>query len=67
MYVSAAASPCFPLSALICASSLRGVGRVWDVKGGELVASLAPTTAREISTTFKAQPDWAYVVVPHAG
>lgn len=46
---------------------LDSLGRRWGVRSGELVASLPPCTAREVTVTFMAVPEHAYVVVPHAG
>ncbi|KAG2495537.1 hypothetical protein HYH03_006480 [Edaphochlamys debaryana] len=46
---------------------LDSLGRRWEAKPGELVASLAPSAAREVCASFRASPDFAYVVVPHAG
>ncbi len=46
---------------------LDSLGRRWGVRPGELVASLPPCTAREVTATFTAVPEHAYVVVPHAG
>lgn len=46
---------------------LDSLGRRWEVRAGEVVASLSPCTSRELCATFRASPDFAYVVVPHAG
>ncbi|KAG2449615.1 hypothetical protein HYH02_005148 [Chlamydomonas schloesseri] len=46
---------------------LDSLGRRWEVKAGDVVADLAPSTSREVCATFRASPDFAYVVVPHAG
>ncbi len=46
---------------------LDSLGRRWEVRPGELVASLEPSVGREVCASFRATPDAAYVVVPHAG
>ncbi|GFR44609.1 hypothetical protein Agub_g5892, partial [Astrephomene gubernaculifera] len=46
---------------------LDSLGRRWEVRPGELVASLPACAGREVVAAFRAAPDFAYVVVPHAG
>ncbi|GLI63404.1 hypothetical protein VaNZ11_006368 [Volvox africanus] len=46
---------------------LESLGRRWEIRSGEAVASLPLSTGREVVASFKASPDYAYVVVPHAG
>ncbi|GLC47345.1 Calpain-type cysteine protease dek1, partial [Pleodorina starrii] len=46
---------------------LESLGRRWEIRPGEAVASLPLSTSREVVASFRASPDYAYVVVPHAG
>ncbi|KXZ50588.1 hypothetical protein GPECTOR_16g763 [Gonium pectorale] len=46
---------------------LDSLGRRWEVRPGELVANVPCRTDREVLASFKALPEYAYVVVPHAG
>ncbi|GAX81250.1 hypothetical protein CEUSTIGMA_g8682.t1 [Chlamydomonas eustigma] len=46
---------------------LSSLGRRWDVKNNELLQEVALTPSREASTSFRAEPDSAYIVVPYAG
>ncbi|EFJ41862.1 hypothetical protein VOLCADRAFT_98154 [Volvox carteri f. nagariensis] len=46
---------------------LEALGRRWEIRPGEVVASLPLSTGREVVASFRASPDFAYVVVPHAG
>ena len=46
---------------------LSSIGRRWEVKSSELAQEVALTVKREAYASFRADPDFAYIVVPYPG
>lgn len=46
---------------------VSSLGRRWEVKGNELLQEIPLTVGREACTTFRAEPEYAYIVVPYSG
>ncbi len=55
------------LHAQVLRVPLSALGRRWEVKNNELLQEIPMTLARESCMTFRAEPDYAYVVVPYSG
>lgn len=46
---------------------LSALGRRWEVRHNELLSEVPLSAGREVTTTFRAEPEHAYAVIPYGG